>query len=255
LGDIIIEAKNVDSWYGEKQVLKNINIEIERKSITAFIGPSACGKTTFLKSLNRMNDLISSFKISGSIRVGGQDIYQEIKKPSDLMLLRQKIGMVFQMPNPFPMTIHTNLALPFTERNNVYSRKQIDEVVERCLKDVHLYDEVKDRLKTSALDLSGGQQQRLCIARCLTINPEIILFDEPCSALDPISTIKIEDLLQELKEQYTIVIVTHNLEQARRIADRVGFFYQGELIEYGEKDSFFIRPQNDLTQKYLAGKF
>jgi phosphate transport system ATP-binding protein len=255
LSNISIAVKNVDSWYGEKQVLKNINMEIEKKSITALIGPSACGKTTFLKSLNRINDLVKGFKISGIISVGGQDIYKDIKKASDLMFLRQKMGMVFQIPNPFPMSIYKNLALPFSEKNNLSSRKRIDEVVVKCLKDVHLYDEVKERLDASALDLSGGQQQRLCIARCLTITPEIILFDEPCSSLDPISTLKIEDLLRELKEQYTLVIVTHNLEQAKRIADRVGFFYQGELIEYSAKDKFFTRPRHELTQKYLAGKF
>lgn len=250
-----VSIKNVNSWYGSKQVLKNINMEIEEKSITAFIGPSACGKTTLLKSLNRMNDLITSFKIDGEINIDGMDIYKDIKKPSDLMQFRQKVGMVFQMPNPFPMSIYKNLSLPIKEKYNNISKSSVEKIIMKSLNDVHLFSEVKDRLKFSGSDLSGGQQQRLCIARCLTINPDIILFDEPCSALDPISTLKIEDLLQELKEKYTIVIVTHNLEQASRISDKVGFFYHGELIEYGEKNSFFCQPKNELTQKYIMGKF
>ncbi len=250
-----VSIKHVNSWYRNKQVLKNINMEIEEKSITAFIGPSACGKTTLLKSLNRMNDLISSFKIDGEIIIDGVDIYKDINNPSDLMCFRQKVGMVFQMPNPFPMSIYRNLALPIIEKYNKISRSSIDELIEKCLRDAHLFDEVKDRLKSSGTDISGGQQQRLCIARCLTISPDIILFDEPCSELDPISTLRIEDLLQELKQKYTIIIVTHNLEQASRISDKVGFFYHGELIEYGEKERFFFQPKNELTQKYITGKF
>ncbi len=250
-----ISIRNVSSWYGQKKVLDNVNMEIMENEITAFIGPSACGKTTLLKSINRMNDLIKDFKIEGSIVIEDIDIYKDIIKPVDVMKLRQKIGMVFQSPNPFPMSIIKNLTLPIEETINDLSDKEVEEIAINSLKSVHLYNEIEDRLTKSALNISGGQQQRLSIARCLTISPSIILFDEPCSALDPISTILIEELLLELKEKYTIVIVTHNMQQARRISDKVGFFYQGELVEFGDSNEFFGSPKEELTQNYLRGVF
>lgn len=250
----LISIKNVNSWYGDKQMLKNINMEIEKNKITSFIGPSACGKTTLLKSLNRMNDLIESFRISGDILFGDTNIYKDIKKSTDVMWLRQQIGMVFQNPNPLPMSIYKNLKLPLSEKH-ILTKEEEDNIILTNLKNTHIYEEIKDRIHKSALALSGGQQQRLCIARCLCQSPQVILLDEPCSALDPISTSKIEDLLLELKEKYTIVIVTHNMAQARRISDNVGFFYQGELVEYSDCETFFYSPKKELTQNYLKGVF
>jgi len=255
MNEAVISIKDVSSWYGDKQILKNINMEIKKNSITSFIGPSACGKTTLLRSLNRMNDLIPSFKLTGTVKIDGTDIYKDIKKPEDLMRHRMNVGMVFQSPNPLPMSIYRNMALPMEESFPKERKKEIPKLIEKYLSDAHLYDEVKDRLHSSGHSLSGGQQQRLCIARVLTISPEIILFDEPCSALDPISTMRIEDLLNELKQDYTIVIVTHNLQQASRISDNVAFFYHGELVEYGESNQVFLNPKSELTQNYITGKF
>ncbi len=250
-----ISISGVNSWYGDKHILKNICMEIAPRSITSFIGPSACGKTTMLKSINRMNDLVPTFRITGSIKVDDIDVYKEITNSIDLMKHRRRVGMVFQSPNPLPMSILKNLELPIKENFDRLSCKEIKEIIDNCLKSAHIYDEVSSRLQKNALMLSGGQQQRLCIARALTISPEIILFDEPCSALDPISTMKIEELLCELKGKYTIVIVTHNLEQAMRISDNVAFFYQGELVEYGSMHEVFMNPQKELTQNYITGRF
>jgi phosphate transport system ATP-binding protein len=248
----IIKAENVNVWYGHNKVLEDVNIDINKNRITAFIGPSGCGKTTLLKSINKMNKLIKNFKISGSLKFEEEELYS--KNQNDKKI-RTKIGMVFQQPNPFPKTIYENMRLPITENMDGISRKKMHEIIEKKLKDAYLYDEVKDRLHKSALGLSGGQQQRLCIARALTIEPEVILFDEPCSALDPISTAKIEDLLLEMKEKYTIVIVTHNLQQASRIADYVAFFYKGKIEEQGPTSEFFLKPKTKLAQEYISGAF
>jgi len=250
--EIAISIQKLNVWYDEMQALKDIDLDIQRNSITAFIGPSGCGKTTLLRSLNRMNDLIKQFRLSGSIKMHGEDIYA---LDYNVTALRKKVGMVFQDANPFPMSIYNNLLLPLNEDNYKLDHKAAQTIVVQKLLDTGLYEEVKDRLYRSALQLSGGQQQRLCIARALTINPEIILFDEPCSALDPISTSKIETLLQELKERYTIVIVTHNLQQAARIADKVAFFYEGMIVEQGAAEEIFINPQDRRTEDYLRGVF
>ncbi|MDP4180060.1 MAG: phosphate ABC transporter ATP-binding protein PstB [Bacillota bacterium] len=249
-----IKVSGLNAWYADNQALKDINIEIKENSITAFIGPSGCGKTTLLRCFNRMNDIIKDFKIEGNIVIDGEDI-NSIKMQKNLIDLRKKVGMVFQQPNLFPMSINQNMRLPIKENLNGLRSKEIKDIIEKKLKDAHIYDEVKDRLNKSALRLSGGQQQRICIARTITIEPEIILFDEPCSALDPISTLKIEDLLLDLKNKYTIVIVTHNLEQARRIADYAAFFYEGRIIEQGNSEDIFINPKELLTQNYIRGKF
>lgn len=247
----IISVKDMCLWYGEHQALKNINMEIPEKSITAFIGPSGCGKSTFLKTLNRMNDLITDVKIKGDIRYEGIDIYG---KDVNINHLRKEIGMVFQKPNPFPMSIYDNVAYgPRT--HGMKSKVQLDEVVEKALKDAAIWDEVKDRLKKNALGLSGGQQQRLCIARALAVQPKILLMDEPTSALDPISTSRIEELVMELKEQYTIVMVTHNMQQAVRISDYTAFFLLGELVEFGKTDRIFSQPQDKRTEDYITGRF
>lgn len=247
----IISVKDMCLWYGEHQALKNINMEIPEKSITAFIGPSGCGKSTFLKTLNRMNDLITDVKIKGDIRYEGIDIY---RKDVNINHLRKEIGMVFQKPNPFPMSIYDNVAYgPRT--HGMKSKVQLDEVVEKALKDAAIWDEVKDRLKKNALGLSGGQQQRLCIARALAVQPKILLMDEPTSALDPISTSRIEELVMELKEQYTIVMVTHNMQQAVRISDYTAFFLLGELVEFGKTDRIFSQPQDKRTEDYITGRF
>lgn len=246
----IIEAKQLNVWYGNNQALHDININIYKNKITALIGPSGCGKTTFLKSINKMNLLVKTFKINGSLTLDGSELYETNKND---MQIRRKVGMVFQQPNPFPKTIYSNMSLPIKENKVGLSKKQINELVEEKLKDAFLYEEVKDRLHKSAMKLSGGQQQRLCIARTLTLQPEVILFDEPCSALDPISTAKIEDMLLKLKEKYTIVIVTHNLQQASRIADHVAFFYKGKIEEQGTAIDIFINPKNKLTQDYVTG--
>jgi phosphate transport system ATP-binding protein len=249
-----INVKNLNVWYKENQALKGVNIKIKKNSITAFIGPSGCGKTTLLRCLNRMNDNIKGFRLEGQVLINGKDIYK-INKLSELIELRRNVGMVFQQPNLFPMSINRNMKLPIRENLKGLSGGEINGLIEKKLKDVHIYDEVKDRLHKPALRLSGGQQQRLCIARTITIDPEVILFDEPCSALDPISTMKIEDLLMDMKEKYTIVIVTHNLEQARRIADYAAFFYQGQIFEQGTNEDIFMNPKEELTIRYLSGKF
>ncbi len=247
----IITVKNLDLWYNTNQALKNVCIDIEEKTITALIGPSGCGKSTFLKTLNRMNDLIPGVKITGEVKYGDTDIFG---KSVDVNELRRDIGMVFQKPNPFPMSIYDNIAYgPRT--HGIKSKVKLDEIVEESLRDAAIWDEVKDRLKKSALGLSGGQQQRLCIARALAVKPKILLMDEPTSALDPISTSKIEDLATELKEKYTIIIVTHNMQQALRISDNTAFFLLGELIEYGNTETMFSTPKNKKTEDYITGRF
>lgn len=247
----IISVKDMCLWYGEHQALKNINIEIPEKSITAFIGPSGCGKSTFLKTLNRMNDLIQSVKITGDVRYDGADIFS---REVDVNHLRKEIGMVFQKPNPFPMNIYDNVAYgPRT--HGITSKVQLDEIVETALRDAAIWDEVKDRLKKNALGMSGGQQQRLCIARALAVEPKVLLMDEPTSALDPISTARIEELAMELKEKYTIVMVTHNMQQAVRVSDYTAFFLLGELVEFGSTDDIFSQPQDKRTEDYITGRF
>ena len=247
----IIKAKDLCLWYGTSQALKNINIEIPEKSITAFIGPSGCGKSTFLKNLNRMNDLIPNVKISGEITYGGTDVFD---KSVDVNELRRQVGMVFQKPNPFPMSIYDNIAYG-PRIHGIKNKVQLDEIVERSLKGAALWDEVKDRLKKNALGLSGGQQQRLCIARALAVEPQVLLMDEPTSALDPISTSKIEELAIELKEKYTIVMVTHNMQQAVRISDYTAFFLLGELVEVDKTDKLFSAPRDKRTEDYITGRF
>lgn len=247
----ILSVQDLCLWYGSHQALTNINIEIPGKSITALIGPSGCGKSTFLKTLDRMNDLVPGVKITGSVRYKGEDIFD----PSvDVSELRRQVGMVFQKPNPFPMSIYDNIAYgPRT--HGMKNKAKLDEIVEKSLRGAAIWDEVKDRLKKNALGLSGGQQQRLCIARALAVEPEVLLMDEPTSALDPISTSKIEELAMELKEQYTIVIVTHNMQQAVRISDRTAFFLLGELVECDETEKLFSQPQDKRTEDYITGRF
>ena len=234
----------------DNKALKNINLDIESKKVTALIGPSGCGKSTFLRTLNRMNDLIEGVKINGQILIDGKDIYKEY----DEIDLRKKVGMVFQKPNPFPMSIYDNIAYG-PRIHGIKDKKKLDEIVETSLRGAALFDEVKDRLKKSALGLSGGQQQRLCIARTIAVSPEIILMDEPTSALDPISTNKMEELMDQLKKQYTVVIVTHNMQQAGRIADKTAFFLSGEVIEYGKTEDIFYRPKDKRTEDYITGRF
>ena len=247
----IITANDLCLWYGSTQALKNVNIGIPERSITALIGPSGCGKSTFLKTLNRMNDLIPSVKIEGTVTYNGQDIFAPSVDVNDL---RKEIGMVFQKPNPFPMSIYDNIAYgPRT--HGIKSKVQLDEIVEEALQSAAIWDEVKDRLKKSALGLSGGQQQRLCIARALAVKPKVLLMDEPTSALDPISTSKIEDLTQQLKKEYTIIMVTHNMQQAVRISDNTAFFLLGELVEFGETEKIFSMPTDRRTEDYITGRF
>ncbi len=247
----VITVNDLCLWYGKTQALKNIDVQIPEKSITALIGPSGCGKSTFLKTLNRMNDLIPEVKITGEVLYRERSIFEKSVDVSDL---RKNIGMVFQKPNPFPMSVYDNIAYgPRT--HGVRSRAMLDEIVERSLKGAAIWDEVKDRLKKSALGLSGGQQQRLCIARALAVEPEVLLMDEPTSALDPISTGKIEELALELKKRYTIVIVTHNMQQAVRISDRTAFFLLGELVEMGETEALFSQPRDKRTEDYITGRF
>ncbi len=247
----IITTRDLCLWYGNSQALKNINIEIPEKSITALIGPSGCGKSTFLKTLNRMNDLIPIVKITGSVYYGGEDIYAP---GVDVNELRRQVGMVFQKPNPFPMSIYDNIAYgPRT--HGITSKVKLDDIVERSLRDAAIWDEVKDRLKKNALGLSGGQQQRVFIARALAVEPQVLLMDEPTSALDPISTSKIEELAISLKEKYTIIIVTHNMQQAVRISDQTAFFLLGELIEYGNTEKLFSQPEDKRTEDYITGRF
>ncbi|MDD7057766.1 MAG: phosphate ABC transporter ATP-binding protein PstB [Erysipelotrichaceae bacterium] len=246
-----ISVKDLDLYYGNFKALKNINIEIEPNEITAFIGPSGCGKSTLLRCLNRMNDLVEGCKIEGNVLLDGTDIYG---KNVDVNLLRKKVGMVFQKPNPFPMSIYDNIAYgPRT--HGIKNKAQLDEIVETSLKNAAIWDECKDRLKSSALGMSGGQQQRLCIARALACQPEVILMDEPTSALDPISTSKIEELVLELKKKYTVVIVTHNMQQAVRISDKTAFFLLGDLVEYGQTDQIFSVPKDKRTENYITGRF
>ena len=246
----ILSTEGLHLHYGTAHALKDINIEIPEKQVTALIGPSGCGKSTFLKTLNRMNDLIPDCKITGEVLIDGVDLYGKV----DINVLRKRVGMVFQKPNPFPMSVYDNIAYgPRT--HGIRKKAQLDEIVERSLRAAAIWDELKDRLKKSALGLSGGQQQRLCIARTLAVEPEVILMDEPTSALDPISTSKIEDLAQELKEKYTIVIVTHNMQQAARISDKTAFFLLGDLIEFGVTDDIFERPKDKRTEDYITGRF
>lgn len=245
-----LTVKNLDLYYGQFQALKNINLNMKEKEITAFIGPSGCGKSTLLKTLNRMNDLVEGCSIEGEVSLDGENIYKDM----DVNLLRKRVGMVFQKPNPFPMSVYDNIAYgPRT--HGTHSKVALDEIVEKSLRDAAIWDEVKDRLKKSALGLSGGQQQRLCIARALAVEPEVLLMDEPTSALDPISTSKIEDLAVELKDKYTIVIVTHNMQQATRISDRTAFFLLGEVVEYNETEKLFSVPKDKRTEDYITGRF
>ena len=242
--------KDLELFYGDFKALKNINLNIQEKEITAFIGPSGCGKSTLLKTLNRMNDLVEGCRITGSVELDGEDIYGKI----DVNKLRKRVGMVFQKPNPFPMSIFDNIAYgPRT--HGIHSKSRLNEIVEKSLKDVAIWDEVKDRLHKSALGLSGGQQQRLCIARALAVEPEVILMDEPTSALDPISTSKIEDLAVELKEKYTIIMVTHNMQQAARISDKTAFFLLGDMVEFNDTDKLFSMPEDKRTEDYITGRF
>ena len=245
-----ISVKNANLWYGEFQAIKNISVKIPQKQVTAFIGPSGCGKSTFLKCFNRMNDLVDGCRIEGEFYVGDTDIYGKI----DVNELRKNVGMVFQKPNPFPMSVYDNIAYgPRTF--GITKHADLDEIVETSLKQAAMWDELKDRLHKSALGLSGGQQQRLCIARSLAAKPKILLMDEPTSALDPISTGKIEELMEELKKEITIVIVTHNMQQATRVADKTAFFLLGELIEYGDTDDIFTSPKDERTERYITGRF
>lgn len=245
-----IVVEGVDLYYSKFHALKNINLKMKEKEITAFIGPSGCGKSTLLKSLNRMNDLVEGCKITGDILLDGEDIFGDM----DVNILRKRVGMVFQKPNPFPMSIYDNIAYGL-RTHGIRSKAQLDEIVETSLKNAAIWDELKDRLKKSALGLSGGQQQRLCIARALAVKPEVLLMDEPTSALDPISTSKIEDLAMELKNEYTIIMVTHNMQQAARISDKTAFFLLGEVVEYDETEKLFSTPQDKRTEDYITGRF
>ena len=250
MSNIKSDVKNLNLHYGKFHALKDVNMEIPEKQITAFIGPSGCGKSTFLKCLNRMNDLVEGCNITGDVKLDGEDIFDGM----DVNLLRKRVGMVFQNPNPFPMSVYDNIAYgPRT--HGIHSKEKLDEIVERSLKQAAIWDELKDRLKKSALGLSGGQQQRLCIARALAVEPEVLLMDEPTSALDPISTSKIEDLAMELKHDYTIIMVTHNMQQATRIADKTAFFLLGQVIEFDDTEKMFSKPQDKRTEDYITGRF
>lgn len=250
MSNIKFDVKNLNLHYGKFHALKDVNMEIPEKQITAFIGPSGCGKSTFLKCLNRMNDLVEGCNITGDVKLDGEDIFDGM----DVNLLRKRVGMVFQNPNPFPMSVYDNIAYgPRT--HGIHSKEKLDEIVERSLKQAAIWDELKDRLKKSALGLSGGQQQRLCIARALAVEPEVLLMDEPTSALDPISTSKIEDLAMELKHAYTIIMVTHNMQQATRIADKTAFFLLGQVIEFDDTEKMFSKPQDKRTEDYITGRF
>ncbi len=246
-----IIINNLNLHYGENHALKNVNMEIRANAITAFIGPSGCGKSTFLKCLNRMNDLVECARIEGQVLLDGEDIYD---KRVDTTLLRKKVGMVFQQPNPFPMSIYDNIAYG-PRLHGIKHKAQLDEIVENALRGAAIFDEVKDRLKKSALGLSGGQQQRLCIARALAVEPDVLLMDEPTSALDPISTLKIEELMETLKQKYTVVIVTHNMQQAARVSDDTAFFLVGEVVEFGATGDIFARPKDKRTEDYITGRF
>ena len=249
--DIEIETRNLSLWYGDKQALKNIDMKIPEEKVTAIIGPSGCGKSTLIRCFNRMNDIIEICRVKGNILIDGKDIYD---KTMDVVELRKNVGMVFQKPNPFPKSIYENIAYA-TRIHGIKKKKKLDEIVEKCLKQAFLWDEVKDRLDGSARSLSGGQQQRLCIARALAIEPEIILMDEPCSALDPIATAKIEELIRYLSEKYTVVIVTHNMQQAARVSDYTAYMYIGEVIEFGKTKQIFENPSEENTENYITGRF
>ena len=246
-----ISVHNLNLFYGENHALKNVSMDIKERAITAFIGPSGCGKSTFLKTLNRMNDLVDNVKITGSVEIDGENIYG---KTIDTTVLRKKVGMVFQQPNPFPMSIYDNIAYG-PRVHGIKDKRRLDELVENSLKGAAIWDEVKDRLKKSALGLSGGQQQRICIARALAVEPEILLMDEPTSALDPISTTKIKNLMEELKKKYTIVVVTHNMQQAVRVSDDTAFFLVGEVVEFGDTKQIFSYPKEKRTEDYITGRF
>ena len=246
-----ISVKDLNLYYGQNHALKDVSMDIEANKVTAFIGPSGCGKSTFLKTLNRMNDLVDNVRIDGTIKLDGEDIYAD---GIDTTLLREKVGMVFQRPNPFPMSIYDNIAYG-PRVHGIRDKHKLDEIVENSLRGAAIFDEVKDRLKKSALGLSGGQQQRICIARALAVKPSVLLMDEPTSALDPISTAKIEDLMEELKKQYTVVVVTHNMQQALRVSDYTAFFLVGEMVEFGETKTIFSYPQDKRTEDYITGRF
>lgn len=246
-----ILVEDLHLYYGENHALKGVNMDIKENAITAFIGPSGCGKSTFLKTLNRMNDLVDNVRITGTVKLDGEDIYG---KNIDTTILRKKVGMVFQQPNPFPMSIYDNIAYG-PRVHGIKDKKSLDRIVEDSLRGAAIWDEVKDRLKKSALGLSGGQQQRICIARALAVEPEVLLMDEPTSALDPISTTKIEDLMEELKKKYTVVVVTHNMQQAARVSDYTAFFLVGEMVEYGETNVIFKFPHDKRTEDYITGRF
>lgn len=246
-----ISVKDLNLYYGQNHALKDVSMDIEANKVTAFIGPSGCGKSTFLKTLNRMNDLVDNVRIEGTIKLDGEDIYAD---GIDTTLLREKVGMVFQQPNPFPMSIYDNIAYG-PRVHGIRDKHKLDDIVENSLRGAAIFDEVKDRLKKSALGLSGGQQQRICIARALAVKPSVLLMDEPTSALDPISTAKIEDLMEELKKQYTVVVVTHNMQQALRVSDYTAFFLVGEMVEFGETKTIFSYPQDKRTEDYITGRF
>jgi phosphate transport system ATP-binding protein len=248
---IKIDTKNLNLHYGENHALKNISMSIRENAVTAFIGPSGCGKSTFLRCINRMNDLIDNVRIDGTIALDGENIYDA---GVDTTLLRKKVGMVFQQPNPFPMSIYDNIAYG-PRIHGIKNKAKLDEIVERSLRGAAIFDEVKDRLKKSALGLSGGQQQRLCIARALAVEPEVLLMDEPTSALDPISTLKIEELMEQLKKEYTVIVVTHNMQQAARVSDYTAFFLVGEVVEFASTDDIFTRPRDKRTEDYITGRF
>lgn len=247
----VIEARNLNLWFGDAHILKEVSMKIRRNKVTALIGPSGCGKSTLLRCFNRLNDLIDHTKISGEVTFDGENIYAN---GNDVVLLRKRIGMVFQKPNPFPKSVYENIAYG-PRVHGINNKKELDRIVEKSLKDAALWEEVRDRLNNSALGLSGGQQQRLCIARTLAVDPEVILMDEPCSALDPIATAKIENLIEKLKQQYTVIIVTHNMQQAARVSDDTGFMYLGKLIECGTTTQIFEHPEEDLTENYITGRF
>ena len=246
-----IQVRDLNLWYGENHALKNVNIDIKENSVTAFIGPSGCGKSTFLKTLNRMNDLVDGVRIEGKVLLDGEDIYG---KDVDTTVLRKKIGMVFQQPNPFPMSIYDNIAYG-PRVHGIKDKATLDRIVEESLRDAAIFDEVKDRLKKSALGLSGGQQQRICIARALAVEPEVLLMDEPTSALDPISTLKIEELMEDLKKKYTVVVVSHNMQQAARVSDDTAFFLVGEMVEFNDTKTMFTYPNDKRTEDYITGRF
>lgn len=249
--EIKISARNLNLYYGENHALKDINMDIKKNAVTALIGPSGCGKSTFLKSLNRMNDLVENVKITGEVTLDNENIYGE---NVDTTLLRKKIGMVFQQPNPFPMSIYDNIAYG-PRIHGIKNKSKLDEIVEDSLRGAAIFDEVKDRLKKSALGLSGGQQQRLCIARALAVQPDVLLMDEPTSALDPISTLKVEELMEDLKKKYTVVVVTHNMQQATRVSDETAFFLVGEVVEFDKTETIFSNPKNKKTEDYITGRF